>query len=194
MEEHMRRRVVAWVAVLWLVTGLALAGCGASNGSGGGIYGNSPGSNTTPTNAPTTSTTGPQVTTATAVVSSSSQTILTNSSGRTLYYFKDDSATSSACTGTCIQTWPPLLSSSGTAPTNSALPGILGVLNDANGAQVTYNGHPLYTYAGDQAPGDTHGEGIAGKWHVATPTLAVLSGGGAATPTPTSTCTGYGCY
>jgi predicted lipoprotein with Yx(FWY)xxD motif len=190
MEEHMRRRVVAWVAVLWLVTGLTLAGCGASNGSGG-IYGSSPSSNTTPTSVPT-STTGPQVTTATAVVSGSSQTILTNNPGRTLYYFKDDTATRSACTGTCIQTWPPLLSSSGTAPTNSALPGTLGILNDANGAQVTYNGHPLYTYSGDQAPGDTHGEGIEGKWHVATPTLAVLTGGGAATPTGTP-CTGYYC-
>ena len=58
-------------------------------------------------------------------------------------------------------------------------------LGDANGTQVTYNGHLLYTYAGDSKPGDTNGEGIDGVWFVATPDLATQGPGGAA-PTPTS--------
>ena len=54
----------------------------------------------------------------------------------------------------------------------ASLPGVLGVVKNANGTQVTYNGHPLYTYSGDSAAGQTHGEGFAGKWFVATPVLA----------------------
>ncbi len=129
--------------------------------------------------------------TATATVAGKSATILTNSSGFTLYYFTADSATASACTGTCTATWPPLLDTSGKPTSANPLPGTLSILNDASGMQVTYNGHPLYRYSGDQAPGDTHGEGILGKWFVATRSLAVLS---APAASPTATCTGYYCY
>ena len=45
------------------------------------------------------------------------------------------------------------------------------VLNGANGKQVLANGHPLYTFAQDKAAGDTKGEGLFGKWHVATPSI-----------------------
>jgi predicted lipoprotein with Yx(FWY)xxD motif len=47
----------------------------------------------------------------------------------------------------------------------------LTVVADANGNQVEYNGHPLYTYAGDTGPGQTTGEGAGGVWHVVTPGL-----------------------
>jgi hypothetical protein len=39
-------------------------------------------------------------------------------------------------------------------------------------AQVTYNGHPLYLFLGDQAAGDTNGQGstaFGGSWDVLTP-------------------------
>ncbi len=49
-----------------------------------------------------------------------------------------------------------------------ALAGKLSVVTDANGQQVEYNGHLLYTYSGDAAPGQTNGEGLFGKWFVAT--------------------------
>jgi hypothetical protein len=62
-----------------------------------------------------------------------------------------------------------------------------------NGMQVLYNGHPLYRYSGDTAPGDTHGDGIEGKWHVATPNVAVNGGSTSGQPTPTP-CSGYYCY
>jgi predicted lipoprotein with Yx(FWY)xxD motif len=55
---------------------------------------------------------------------------------------------------------------------------------DANGSQVEYNGHPLYTFSGDTAPGQTNGEGLFGMWFVATPNLPVQGGG--------STSGGYG--
>jgi hypothetical protein len=59
---------------------------------------------------------------------------------------------------------------------------------------VLYNGHPLYRYSGDMAPGDTHGDGIEGKWHVATPDLAVnRTSPSSGQPTPTM-CSGHYCY
>jgi len=49
---------------------------------------------------------------------------------------------------------------------------VLSSLSSANGNQVSYNGHPLYTYGGDSAAGDVKGDGVEGKWFVATPDLA----------------------
>ena len=108
----------------------------------------------------------------------------------TLYYFKPDTATTSACTGSCAGFWPPLVfTSSGSPGSASALPGTLSVVTDPNGQQVEYNGHMLYTYSGDKAPGQTNGEGIKGNWFVATTTLSVQ---GAPQATPTKS--GYGGY
>jgi predicted lipoprotein with Yx(FWY)xxD motif len=178
--------LVALAAGLALFS-LALAGCGAANSGTGGYNYGPPAANTT---APTSSVA--VVKTATATVNGQSVTILTNGSGDTLYYYKPDSATSSACTGGCASAWPPLLSPAG-APTSSAnLPGKLGVLSDANGMQVTYNGHPLYTFANDTSAGMVTGNGVE-NFLVATVNLPVLSGsGGNAGPTPT--CSGYYCH
>ena len=169
--------VVFGVAVL----GLILVGCGAS----GGLYG-SGGSTTAPTTNPAASSSGPaSIGTATATVNGRSVTILTDSSGKTLYYYMPDTATTSACTGGCASAWPPLLSPGG-APTSTAnLPGKLGVISDANGMQVTYNGHPLYTFGSDTAPGMTTGEGV-NNFFVATSNLPLQgSTTGSANATPT---------
>jgi predicted lipoprotein with Yx(FWY)xxD motif len=126
--------------------------------------------------------------TASVTVNGQSVTILTNAQGMTLYYFKPDTATTSACSGACAGNWPPLLFTGSGSPTSaSALSGTLSVVADANGQQVEYNGHPLYRFASDTAPGQTNGEGIAGKWFVATTTLSVQSA-----PQVTPTSSGYG--
>jgi len=79
---------------------------------------------------------------------------------------------------------PPLLFTGTGSPTSaSSLPSTLSVATDANGNQVEYNGHPLYTYSKDTAPGPTNGEGFLGKWFVATPTLQGQSAP-QLTPTP----------
>jgi predicted lipoprotein with Yx(FWY)xxD motif len=131
---------------------------------------------TTPTTAPTTaaaSTTGIVVKTTSATVSGKALTILTDAKGMTLYYFKPDTASKTACTADCASTWPPLLfSSSGTPQAGGSLPGSLQVASNANGKQIVYNDHPLYTFSGDTAPGQTNGEGIAGKWFVVTTDIA----------------------
>lgn len=110
--------------------------------------------------------------TATATVQGKSVTILTDAKGDTLYYFTPDSASKSACTGGCAGAWPPLLFSGSGSPTAATtLSGSLTAVSSGNGNQVEYNGHLLYTFAGDSAPGQTNGEGQFGKWFVATTDL-----------------------
>ncbi len=107
--------------------------------------------------------------TASAKVAGVDKTILTDAKGMTLYYYTPDTATTSACTGACAAAWPPLLfSGSGTPTASGTLPGTLSAVTSANGNQVLYNGHFLYTFVKDKAPGDVTGEGVGGKWHTAT--------------------------
>jgi predicted lipoprotein with Yx(FWY)xxD motif len=110
------------------------------------------------------------------IIGAKTVTVLKNAKGLTLYYFTPDTATTVACTGGCVSNWPPLLATSGTPTSNPALAGQLTVLNGANGNQVLYKGHPLYTYVKDGDAGDAYGQGVGGKWFVATADLAAPSG------------------
>ncbi|MBV9228470.1 MAG: hypothetical protein JOZ18_04080 [Chloroflexi bacterium] len=179
-------------APIVLALALTLAACGGSQDTGGGSrYGNATNNGATPTTAASgnattaASTTGSALRTASATVNGKSVTLLTNAQGMTLYYFMPDTATTSACTGGCASTWPPYLSKDVNAPTSdSSLPGKLTVQPDANGNQVEYNGHLLYSYSGDTAPGQTTGEGVGNQWFVATTDLT-MSNGSQATPQST---------
>ncbi len=148
-----------------LLLAMVVAACGSSTSSG---------SSSTPTPAATTpSSSNALIKTTTATVSGKSEMILTDAQGKTLYYFKPDTATTSACTSSCADNWPPLLATGSSTPTSAtSLPGKLTMQTTANGNQVEYNGHLLYTFAGDSGPGLTKGEGLFGKWFVATPDLA----------------------
>jgi predicted lipoprotein with Yx(FWY)xxD motif len=118
------------------------------------------------------SSSGSLIQTATATVNGKSETILTTAQGRTLYYRTSDVPPSTVCSGGCAGAWPPLVvSGSGTPTSATSLPGKLIIVSDANGTQVEYNGHPLYTYSGDTGPGQTTGEGVGGIWHICTPSL-----------------------
>jgi predicted lipoprotein with Yx(FWY)xxD motif len=86
-----------------------------------------------------------------------------------LYFYRPDTAAKSFVTGSLARLWPPLTSA---APTAAGANGKLSVLNDVNGHQVTYNGHPLYTFAGDHA-GQVTGQGVQ-NFFVATPGLTPL--------------------
>ena len=152
-----------------LLVVMLIAACGSSTTSSNP----SAGTSATATTAPTTSTPPSAIKTATATVKGQSETILTNAQGQTLYYFTPDTAAKVACTGGCAQTWPPLLYTGSSTPTSStSLPGTLSTLSDTNGTQVEYGGYLLYTYSGDTAAGQTKGEGLFGKWYVATSDLA----------------------
>ena len=92
-------------------------------------------------------------------------TVLTNARGFTLYSFAPDTPTTSKCYGSCAAYWPPV---TGTAPASPSLPGRIGTITRTGGSrQLTYNGHPLYTYIGDTAPGQAKGNNLnlnGGLW------------------------------
>jgi predicted lipoprotein with Yx(FWY)xxD motif len=96
-------------------------------------------------------------------------TVLTNVSGLTLYWFAPDTATRSACYGTCAAYWPPV---TGPATAGPNVTGTLSTITRTDGsAQAAYDGHPLYTYVGDGAPGQADGNGLdlnGGVWHEVT--------------------------
>ena len=94
-------------------------------------------------------------------------TVLTSANGLTLYWFAPDSPTASRCTGSCAAYWPPVIG------TPTAGPGVttskFGTIKRPGGStQATYDGHPLYTYIGDDAPGQDRGNKIdlnGGYWY-----------------------------
>jgi predicted lipoprotein with Yx(FWY)xxD motif len=104
--------------------------------------------------------------------------LLVDSEGRTLYVFHKDkrslySAKSSACYGACAETWPPLLTGGEPEAEKGASPTKLSTLKRKDGTlQVTYYGHPLYTYAEDKKPGEANGNGVTafgGEWYALEP-------------------------
>jgi len=106
--------------------------------------------------------------------------ILVDSKGRTLYLFKKDSGTKSACAGACASAWPPLRASGKPVVGTGAIASKVGTTPRSDGKpRVTYNGHPLYTYSGDQSPGDTNGQGLTafgGGWFGLSPSGNQVSG------------------
>jgi predicted lipoprotein with Yx(FWY)xxD motif len=100
-------------------------------------------------------------------------TILVDPTGRTLYLFEKDKGDKSSCSGACASAWPPLTTMAKPKPAAGVDTAMLGTSARTDGTkEVTYNGHPLYTYAGDAAPGDTAGEGLkqfGAEWYVLSP-------------------------
>jgi predicted lipoprotein with Yx(FWY)xxD motif len=94
-------------------------------------------------------------------------TVLTNAKGFTLYSFAPDTSTTSKCNGTCAQNWPPV---KGPA-TASGVKGAFATIKRSDGStQLTFHGHPLYTFVGDKSPGQASGNGVnafGGPWHEA---------------------------
>jgi predicted lipoprotein with Yx(FWY)xxD motif len=88
--------------------------------------------------------------------------VLVDSKGFVLYDFHKDKGTTSACYGACEQGWPPLLTKGAPQPSNGASASKLGTTERKDGSmQVTYAGHPLYTFAGDSKPGEANGNDIS---------------------------------
>jgi predicted lipoprotein with Yx(FWY)xxD motif len=96
--------------------------------------------------------------------------ILTDATGFTLYTFDTDQEGTgkSACTGGCAGTWPPAITTAAKLEKVAGLSGELGTITRDDGSkQITYAGHPLYRFSGDQKAGDTNGDGVGGVWHAA---------------------------
>ncbi len=88
-------------------------------------------------------------------------TILVDARARTLYLFEKDRSGMSACDSVCAQYWPALTSRVTPRAGNGVHQSMLRVIRQHNGLrQVTYAGHPLYTFVGDKSAGQTSGEGL----------------------------------
>ena len=148
--------LMASVAVIPL-TALALASCGGSNDA-------------TAASAPPKTASGKPATL--GVESTSLGKILVDGQGRTLYLFQGDTGTKSNCSGACATNWPPLTSANPTVG-KGANASMIGTTKRSDGTtQVTYNGHPLYTFSGDSNPGDTSGQGVnafGALWYTLSP-------------------------
>lgn len=96
--------------------------------------------------------------------------ILVDARGRTLYLFEADQPARSGCSGACASIWPPLTTSAAPQAGGGVSAAKLATFVRAGGErQVTYNGHPLYTYAGDSRPGATDGQALdqfGAEWYV----------------------------
>ena len=128
---------------------LALAGCGGNASHG----------------LPTTSDGRPATV---GVAGTGLGDILVDRQGRTLYLFERDSGTTSECTGACAANWPPLRVRGTPLVGSGAKASDVGTTTRPDGiSQLTYKGHPLYTFVNDKKPGDTNGEGLSafgGSW------------------------------
>jgi predicted lipoprotein with Yx(FWY)xxD motif len=169
--RHTRR----FIGISAVVVALAAAGIALSVTAGG---------STTPTVAARTASMAGTTTihTAAATVNGMSESVLVNSKGLPLYFYKPDTATKSFVSGGLAALWPPLTS---TSPTITGANGKLSVTHDANGAQVAYNGHFLYTFADDSA-GHVTGDGVQ-DFFVATPGLTEISSSSSSSAPPATT-------
>jgi predicted lipoprotein with Yx(FWY)xxD motif len=100
-----------------------------------------------------------------AVTTMGSSSMLTGAGGMTLYIEDTDVGGKSVCNGPCAVNWPPLA-----APADAKPVGLYTIITRDDGSlQWAYNGKPLYYWKNDKQPGDTTGDGVAGRWHVAKP-------------------------
>jgi predicted lipoprotein with Yx(FWY)xxD motif len=166
-----------WGAVGLAAMALVVAACGSS--------GSSSASSSSPA-APASSAAAPTPASSSALMTATinGTKVVTNSKGLTLYWFAPDTSTTSKCNGSCSTYWPPV---KGPATAGAGVTGTLGTITRSDGTkQATYDGHPLYTYVGDTAPGQAKGNALnlsGGLWYEmtvsgATPTVSSLAASG----------------
>jgi predicted lipoprotein with Yx(FWY)xxD motif len=122
-----------------------------------------------------------------AVVNSASTAslgdIVVGPSGRTLYVFRNDTGPASTCSGACAAEWPPLTATGSVTTSGGVSSSALKTVRRSDGKmQVTFQGHPLYYFAGDNAAGETNGQGLntfGALWYAVAPSgKQITSGGG----------------
>ena len=165
-----RRRRALLVVPAFAAALAALAACSSSSSS------SSTAPSTSPSSSPTSSATGSGASAGGSSASGAAQaaaeglktatiggvTVLTNAKGFALYSFAPDTATKSACNGACATAWPPQTASATVKSPYTT------IKRSDGSTQLVFNGHPLYTFTGDTAPGTASGNGVSafgGLWH-----------------------------
>jgi len=108
--------------------------------------------------------------------------VLVDSKGRTVYLFQKDTGSMSTCSGACATDWPPVTTTGKPTAGSGLTASMVGTTTRSDGSkQVTYNGHPLYNYVGDQKAGDTNGQGISAfgaRWYAVSPAGSTVTAKG----------------
>jgi predicted lipoprotein with Yx(FWY)xxD motif len=182
------KRTTYALALLAVVGAVVIAGCG------GGSSSTSAGSTGSSSESASTGS-GGSGTIAGAEVAGLG-TVLVDSSGMTVYMFTPDEGTTSVCYGGCEAAWPPVVASGKPTAGEGAMSSALGTTKRKDGTlQVTYEGHPLYTYADDKSPGEANGNEVEGTWFALDETGGQVKGTASedtGTTTTESTTTGSG--
>lgn len=166
MQTRIVRTAVTAVTAL---TFSILAACGSSGGDAAATVADS--------SADTVASTAASDAAADAVSIDSTQgsdgTYLIDGDGRSVYLWVADQGGTSTCSGSCASAWPPVTTTGQATANGDAVADEIGTVSRSDGStQVTYHGHPLYYFTGDNAPGDTNGQGSDGfgaKWWLVTP-------------------------
>jgi predicted lipoprotein with Yx(FWY)xxD motif len=104
--------------------------------------------------------------------------ILVTSKGDTLYLWAKDTKDMSACTGPCLDVWPDVLATGTPKAGTGVNQKLLGTIKVKDGNEVTYDGHPLYTYISDVKPGVISGENnnsFKARWYLVSPTGSAIT-------------------
>jgi predicted lipoprotein with Yx(FWY)xxD motif len=159
-----------------LAAAAVLAACGSGSSSGGG--------------SDKSSSSSPNASAAKSDVVASARkakvgNVIVDAQGRTLYRFTAEAQGVPVCTGACLGTWPPAVVADA-----AGLPKHVATVKRPDGGklQLTYDGHPLYRYAGDQSDADANGQGVGGQWFV------LKAGGGASQSQPEQPASAKGNY
>ena len=163
-------RRLSFIGSIAAAAALLIAGCG-----GGGS--NNSSSTSSPAKAPS----------GTALVNSGNSgslgKVAVGPSGKTLYLFKSDTSSKSTCSGPCAAEWPPLTTTGALTSSGGVSMSALKTVHRSDGkTQVTLNGHPVYYFSGDSAPGQANGQGLsdfgASWWAVSPAGQEITTSGG----------------
>ncbi|HEY5331957.1 MAG TPA: hypothetical protein VIJ21_00305 [Solirubrobacterales bacterium] len=162
------KRTYYALALLAVIGAVVIAGCGGGSSSSAESTGSSSESVTTSS--------GGSGTIAGGEVAGLG-TVLVDSSGMTVYMFTPDEGRTSVCYGGCEAAWPPVVASGKPTAGEGAMSSALGTTKRKDGTlQVTYEGHPLYTYADDKSPGEANGNEVEGTWFALDESGAAVNG------------------
>lgn len=153
----MRKKATYMGVLLAIVGALVIAGCGGGGSSSSGGAENA------------SATTGGEGGSGEGTIAGAEVgglgDVLVDAEGMTVYLFTPDKGTESTCEGECEAIWPPVIAEGKPTAGEGATSAALGTTKRKDGTtQVTYEGHPLYTFSGDKAPGEANGQGIEGIW------------------------------
>lgn len=164
------RRSTTLPAILGLSLILILAACSStgSSPSASASEETTPSTAASESSAPSTAVESEPATGDAAVLAAENDLgqILTDADGNTIYFFANDEEGVSNCADDCLANWPPV-EASGTPSGGEGVTAELGTMDRDDGTtQLTVNGYPAYYFAGDEAAGDTNGQGVGDIWWV----------------------------